>query len=282
MCYSRRCSGDMADAGNASCEETDESFRNWRGCQKMRARIERVQSKIDKTKGLIRDEQSARDQKIQRHLRLVSQAEQPQQLAHLRSLYEMKYAQSAKVVDGLQRKLDSYQRLLKDLQSQANFSQRQHRAPERVVVCELTREITSDPFSQSKVSYSRCNSSSVKVYKEICAPHCGNSSAQTSESSNSLKPILGSTQGLNECSDQLKQLRAEFERVEEELSCTTSVLKSQLGKLQAKVNCLEKSYAYHLDELRKESSETKLKLGILSVFVPVLVLAFLAQALSKP
>lgn len=92
-----------------------------------------IQFKVNKTRELIREEQTARDENVNEYLRLASQADKQQQI-RLKAVFEKKNTKSAQQMQMLQRKLDNYQKRLRALEAQGIARARdQHRAPKEVL-----------------------------------------------------------------------------------------------------------------------------------------------------
>lgn len=100
--------------------------------QKVRLAMEQIHAKVNKTRELIRDEQTARDENVNEYLRLASQADKLQQ-TRLKAVFEKKNTKSAQQMAHLQRKLDSYQRRLRVLEAQGATGIPGHRAPKQVL-----------------------------------------------------------------------------------------------------------------------------------------------------
>ncbi|XP_022183463.1 transmembrane and coiled-coil domains protein 2 [Myzus persicae] len=83
---------------------------------KTRAAMDHVRSKIVRTKDLIRSEQTARDDNVNEYLKLASNADK-QQLARIKSIFEKKNQKSAVGISQLQKKLEGYNKRLKDLET---------------------------------------------------------------------------------------------------------------------------------------------------------------------
>ncbi|XP_018899311.1 transmembrane and coiled-coil domains protein 2 isoform X2 [Bemisia tabaci] len=97
---------------------------------KIRTAIEQVQSKIAKYKELLRNEQTARDDNVNEYLKLAQSAEK-HQLSRLKGVFEKKNQKSAQSILNLQRKLESYDKRLRDLQLHGLHSH--HRQPREVL-----------------------------------------------------------------------------------------------------------------------------------------------------
>jgi len=100
--------------------------------QKVRLAMEQIHAKVNKTRELIRDEQTARDENVNEYLRLASQADKQQQ-TRLKAVFEKKNTKSAQQMAHFQRKLDSYQRRLRALEAQGATGIPGHRAPKQVL-----------------------------------------------------------------------------------------------------------------------------------------------------
>ncbi|XP_050532858.1 transmembrane and coiled-coil domains protein 2 isoform X2 [Daktulosphaira vitifoliae] len=83
---------------------------------KTKAAMDHVRLKIGRTKDLIRSEQTARDDNVNEYLKLASNADK-QQLARIKSIFEKKNQKSAVNISQLQKKLEAYNKRLKDLET---------------------------------------------------------------------------------------------------------------------------------------------------------------------
>jgi len=99
---------------------------------KVRLAMEQIHAKVNKTRELIRDEQTARDENVNEYLRLASQADKQQQI-RLKAVFEKKNTKSAQQMAHFQRKLESYQRRLRALEAQGATGIPGHRAPKQVL-----------------------------------------------------------------------------------------------------------------------------------------------------
>ncbi|XP_059351694.1 transmembrane and coiled-coil domain protein 3-like isoform X2 [Daphnia carinata] len=99
---------------------------------KVRLEMEQIHAKVNKTRELIRDEQTSRDENVNEYLRLASQADKQQQ-TRLKAVFEKKNTKSAQQMQVLQRKLDNYQNKLKALEAQGIPRNHGHRAPKQVL-----------------------------------------------------------------------------------------------------------------------------------------------------
>ncbi|TRY63568.1 hypothetical protein TCAL_08692 [Tigriopus californicus] len=77
--------------------------------------IEQVMNKIERTKDLIREQQTSRDKNVNEYLKLSSNADGLQQ-GRIKKVFEKKNQESAQSIQHLQKKLDDYQRKMIDLQ----------------------------------------------------------------------------------------------------------------------------------------------------------------------
>ena len=71
--------------------------------------LDQFQTKINKTKEQIKDEQNSRDENVDEYLRLSSCADR-QQLSRIKQVFEKKNQKSAQTIAQLQKKLENYQR----------------------------------------------------------------------------------------------------------------------------------------------------------------------------
>uniref|UniRef100_A0A0K8S7C6 Transmembrane and coiled-coil domains protein 1 n=1 Tax=Lygus hesperus TaxID=30085 RepID=A0A0K8S7C6_LYGHE len=100
-----------------------------------RAAIEQVYCKILKTKDLIKGEQTARDDNVNEYLKLASNADKAQ-VQRIKAVFEKKNQKSAQCIQQLQKKLESYNKKLRDLEvkaSQASSHHHHHRQPREVL-----------------------------------------------------------------------------------------------------------------------------------------------------
>lgn len=95
-----------------------------------RTAIEHMQTKIARTKDQIRVEQTARDENVNEYLKLASNADK-QQLTRIKAVFEKKNQKSAQYISQLQKKLDSYQKKLRDLE--VNGASSGHRQPREML-----------------------------------------------------------------------------------------------------------------------------------------------------
>lgn len=97
---------------------------------RVRQAIERIQNKIAKTRELIRIEQTTRDENVNEYLKLAANADK-QQLTRIKTVFEKKNQKSANSISQLQKKLDSYQKKLKNYEM--NGAPAGHRQPREVL-----------------------------------------------------------------------------------------------------------------------------------------------------
>ncbi|KAK2582928.1 hypothetical protein KPH14_008991 [Odynerus spinipes] len=97
---------------------------------RVRQAIEHIQSKIAKTRELIRIEQTTRDENVNEYLKLAANADK-QQLTRIKTVFEKKNQKSANSISQLQKKLDSYQKKLKNYEM--NGAPAGHRQPREVL-----------------------------------------------------------------------------------------------------------------------------------------------------
>nr|XP_050852489.1 transmembrane and coiled-coil domains protein 2-like isoform X3 [Vespula vulgaris] len=97
---------------------------------RVRQAIEHIQSKIARTRELIRIEQTTRDENVNEYLKLAANADK-QQLTRIKTVFEKKNQKSANSISQLQKKLDSYQKKLKSYEM--NGAPAGHRQPREVL-----------------------------------------------------------------------------------------------------------------------------------------------------
>ncbi|XP_024938465.1 transmembrane and coiled-coil domains protein 2 isoform X3 [Cephus cinctus] len=97
---------------------------------RVRQAMEHVQSKIAKTRELIRIEQTTRDENVNEYLKLAANADK-QQLTRIKTVFEKKNQKSAHSISQLQKKLDSYTKKLKSYEM--NGPPTSHRQPREVL-----------------------------------------------------------------------------------------------------------------------------------------------------
>ncbi|XP_066599455.1 transmembrane and coiled-coil domains protein 2 isoform X2 [Prorops nasuta] len=97
---------------------------------RVRQAIEHIQSKIAKTRELIRIEQTTRDENVDEYLKLAANADK-QQLPRIKTVFEKKNQKSAHSISQLQKKLDSYTKKLKSYE--INGASTSHRQPREML-----------------------------------------------------------------------------------------------------------------------------------------------------
>ncbi|KAH0953708.1 hypothetical protein HN011_006178 [Eciton burchellii] len=97
---------------------------------RVRQAIEHIQSKIAKTRELIKIEQTTRDENVNEYLKLAANADK-QQLTRIKTVFEKKNQKSAHSISQLQKKLDSYTKKLKNYEM--NGAPASHRQPREVL-----------------------------------------------------------------------------------------------------------------------------------------------------
>lgn len=98
---------------------------------KTRAAIEHMYSKIARTKDLIKGEQTARDDNVNEYLKLASNADKAQ-VQRIKAVFEKKNQKSAQSIQQLQKKLESYNKRLKELETKGVHGHH-HRQPREVL-----------------------------------------------------------------------------------------------------------------------------------------------------
>jgi len=91
--------------------------------------LDTVQSKIGKTKELIKNEQNTRDENVDEYLKLSANADR-QQLSRIKQVFEKKNQKSAQSIAQLQRKLEAYQKKARDIEHNGAGS---HKQPKEVL-----------------------------------------------------------------------------------------------------------------------------------------------------
>nr|XP_034836776.1 transmembrane and coiled-coil domains protein 2 isoform X2 [Maniola hyperantus] len=109
---------DDSDAGNAASA-------------KAQAAIAHLNSKIERTKDLIRLEQTIRDDNVNEYLKLAANADK-QQLQRIKAVFEKKNQKSALCIVQLQKKLDGYNKRIKSWEQHGTSGQ-SHRQPREVL-----------------------------------------------------------------------------------------------------------------------------------------------------
>ncbi|CAL4101442.1 unnamed protein product [Meganyctiphanes norvegica] len=98
--------------------------------QRTREALDHTQAKIQKTKDLIKEEQKARDENVNEYLKLAANADR-QQLARIKAVFEKKNQKSAAYILQLQKKLENYQRRLREIETHGVVAA--HRQPKEVL-----------------------------------------------------------------------------------------------------------------------------------------------------
>lgn len=97
-------------------DETDFGSSNTPDLHRTKAAIEHIQQKIVRTKELIKVEQNARDENVNEYLKLATNADK-QQLQRIKSVFEKKNQKSAQLITQLQKKLENYNKRIRDLET---------------------------------------------------------------------------------------------------------------------------------------------------------------------
>ncbi|PNF30746.1 hypothetical protein B7P43_G06175 [Cryptotermes secundus] len=116
--------------GNLSVDEVDGHLTGSTDVLRTRAAIEHMQFKIGRTRDLIRGEQTTRDDNVNEYLKLAANADK-QQLQRIKAVFEKKNQKSAQSISQLQKKLESYNKKLRDLEMHGLPSS--HRQPREVL-----------------------------------------------------------------------------------------------------------------------------------------------------
>lgn len=98
--------GDEVDGGSSHAPDL----------QRTKAAIEHIQQKIIHTKELIKAEQTTRDENVNEYLKLATNADK-QQLQRIKSVFEKKNQRSAQTIAQLQKKLENYNKRIRDLET---------------------------------------------------------------------------------------------------------------------------------------------------------------------
>ncbi|KAK6629748.1 hypothetical protein RUM43_003566 [Polyplax serrata] len=94
------------------------------------AAIEHIQNKISKTKDQIRAEQTTRDDNVNEFIKLATNADK-QQIQRIKSVFEKKNQKSAQIISQLQKKLETYNKRIRDIECQKLHAS--HRQPREVL-----------------------------------------------------------------------------------------------------------------------------------------------------
>ncbi|XP_046396485.1 transmembrane and coiled-coil domains protein 1 isoform X2 [Ischnura elegans] len=116
--------GSIAAGSLCSAAETPDAART-------RAAIEHMQSKIRRTKELIRGEQTTSDDNVNEYLKLAANADR-QQLPRIKAVFEKKNQKSAHAISQLQKKLEAYTRRVRDIEMHG-LPPAHHRQPREVL-----------------------------------------------------------------------------------------------------------------------------------------------------
>ncbi|XP_066966320.1 transmembrane and coiled-coil domains protein 1-like isoform X8 [Macrobrachium rosenbergii] len=124
-------SGELVDAlrqgdNGAGIDEDDHAQH----VQRTREVVDHIQAKIQKTKDLIKEEQKARDENVNEYLKLAANADR-QQLARIKAVFEKKNQKSAALIQQLQKKLENYQKRLREIETHGLIIA--HRQPKEVL-----------------------------------------------------------------------------------------------------------------------------------------------------
>nr|XP_015918446.1 transmembrane and coiled-coil domains protein 2 [Parasteatoda tepidariorum]XP_042908345.1 transmembrane and coiled-coil domains protein 2 [Parasteatoda tepidariorum] len=84
--------------------------------QRTRAAIEQTYQKIARTKELIKEGQTARDENVNEYLKLAASADK-QQLQRIKNVFEKKNLKAAQAIAQLQKKLETYNKRIRDLET---------------------------------------------------------------------------------------------------------------------------------------------------------------------
>lgn len=102
-------------AGSTSRDDLDCLLPRSADAQKIRSAIEHLHSKINRTKEAIKAEQNARDENVNEYLKLAANADKIQ-LQRIKSVFEKKNQKSAQTIAHYQKKIDSYNKKIKDIE----------------------------------------------------------------------------------------------------------------------------------------------------------------------
>jgi hypothetical protein len=100
----------------SSTDELDSLIPHSSDAQRARALVEHFQSKIVRTKESIKAEQNARDENVNEYLKLAANADK-NQLQRIKSVFEKKNQKSAQTIATLQKKLDNYNKKIKETEA---------------------------------------------------------------------------------------------------------------------------------------------------------------------
>ncbi|XP_045604449.1 transmembrane and coiled-coil domains protein 1 isoform X2 [Procambarus clarkii] len=126
-------SGELVDAlrvGGGDIGTVDDGEEHTPHIQRTREALEHIQAKIQKTKDLIKEEQKARDENVNEYLKLAANADR-QQMARIKAVFEKKNQKSAALIQQLQKKLENYQKRLREIETHGLIVA--HRQPKEVL-----------------------------------------------------------------------------------------------------------------------------------------------------
>ena len=99
----------------SSSDELDSLIPQSSDAQKLRAILDHFHSKIIRTKESIKAEQNSRDENVNEYLKLAANADK-NQLQRIKSVFEKKNQKSAQNIAHLQKKLDNYNKKIKEVE----------------------------------------------------------------------------------------------------------------------------------------------------------------------
>uniref|UniRef100_T1J3I7 Transmembrane and coiled-coil domains protein 1 n=1 Tax=Strigamia maritima TaxID=126957 RepID=T1J3I7_STRMM len=114
--------------GSFVSEEVDGGC-NTPDLMKTKAAIDHIQQKIVRTKETIKSEQTQRDNNVNEYLKCAANADK-QQLQRIKSVFEKKNQKSAQTISQLQKKLENYNKRIRDLEM---YGLAAHRQPKEVL-----------------------------------------------------------------------------------------------------------------------------------------------------
>ncbi|CAG2107138.1 unnamed protein product [Medioppia subpectinata] len=100
----------------SSTDELDSLLPHSSDAQRTRALIEHFHTKIIRTKESIKTEQNSRDENVNEYLKLAANADK-NQLTRIKSVFEKKNQKSAQTIAHLQKKLDNYNKKIKETEA---------------------------------------------------------------------------------------------------------------------------------------------------------------------
>ncbi|XP_064480895.1 transmembrane and coiled-coil domains protein 2-like isoform X2 [Ornithodoros turicata] len=107
-------------------DETDHLLSHTPDPQRTRTAIEHINQKIARTRGLIKAEQTARDENVNEYLKLATNADK-QQMQRIKNIFEKKNQKSAQTIAQQQKKLETYIKRKRDLETHGASSSWQPR-----------------------------------------------------------------------------------------------------------------------------------------------------------